>query len=130
MSPAQLFRCVERRYLPLYVGLALAIIALAIVGRELPLRSAGRITAALVQGAAFAASLVLTVRSLRHLDEMYLRIHFEAIVLAFAATPVVITVWGFLESAGLPAVSWGMWIWPMMTGLWFAALGVVARRYR
>ena len=49
---------------------------------------------------------------------------------AFAATGVLLTAWGFLEKAGVPAFQWGIWGWPVMVVLWASGLVVLGRRYR
>lgn len=119
-----------RRFLALAIGTALVIMAAAWVGRQLPLRSPGRILVALVQGAATAALIVATFRPMRRYDELQQRIQLEAFAFAFAGTAILGTAYGFLVNAGLPDIDWGDWIWPGMVGLWVVGLFIANRRYR
>ena len=119
-----------RRLLMLSVGVALAIVAAAWVGRQLPLRSPGRIALALLQGAATAVLVVAMVRPMRQYDELQRRIHLEALALAFAGTAILGTTYGFLVNAGLPDIDWADWIWPGMVVLWVVGLVIANRRYR
>jgi len=102
----------------------------AFVGHALPLLSAARIAVALIQGISIAAVIVTVFVSLRRLDELEQRIQYESMALAFAATAIVITMYGFLEQAGLPEVRWGLWVYPIMFGFWGISWTIVVRRYR
>ena len=46
------------------------------------------------------------VRNMRTLDEMHLRIQYEALGFAFAASALLTFTYGFLENVGFPHVSW------------------------
>ena len=120
----------RRRFLAFAIGTALLIVAAAWVGRQLPLRSPGRIAIALVQGAASAALIVAIARPMRHYDELQRRVHLEAFAFAFVATAILGTTYGFLINAGLPEIDWGSWIWPGMVALWVIGLAIANRRYR
>ena len=120
----------RRRFLTFAIGVALLIVAGAWVGRQLPLRSPGRIAIALLQGAASAALVVAIARPMRRYDELQRRIHLEALAFAFAATAILGTAYGFLINAGLPEIDWGAWIWPGMVALWVVGLVIANRRYR
>jgi Kef-type K+ transport system membrane component KefB len=120
----------RRRILGLALVAAIVILAAAWMGRQLPLRSPGRIAIALLQGAASTALIVATARPMRHYDELQRRIQLEALGLAYAATAILATTYGFLVKAGLPDIDWGSWIWPAMTGLWAIAFAIACRRYR
>jgi Kef-type K+ transport system membrane component KefB len=111
------------------VSVAVVIIG-AFVGHSLPLRSAARIGVALVQGFSVASVIVSVFVSLRRLDELEQRIQYESLALAFAATAIVLTMYGFLERAGLPQVHWALWIYPLMFGFWGVSWAIVVRRYR
>lgn len=119
-----------RRLLLLALGVALAIVGAAWVGRQLPLRSPGRIAIALLQGAATAVLIVAMVKPMRQYDELQRRIHLEALALAFAGTAILVTAYGFLVNAGLPDIDWADWIWPGMVVLWVVGLLIANRRYR
>ena len=55
---------------------------------------------------------------------------FFACAIAFFGTGVLGAGYGFLESAGLPHLDWGLWIWPGMAFLWAAGTAIAARRYK
>ncbi|MBI5710484.1 MAG: hypothetical protein HZC42_09305 [Candidatus Eisenbacteria bacterium] len=130
MMREKLFGCFNWRLIVEAVAAALVVMACAYWGRDLARGAPLRIALAVIQGAAFGFVIVRTLQSIRRLDELGQRIHFEAIVLAFAGTGIAVTAWGFLERAGLPAVRWAVWVWPLMTLLWLVGLVVVGRRYR
>jgi hypothetical protein len=119
-----------RRLLLLSVGVALAIVAAAWVGRQLPLRSPGRIAIALLQGAATTVLIVAMVRPMKQYDELQRRIHLEALALAFVGTAIISSTYGFLVNAGLPDIDWADWIWPGMVVLWVIGLVIANRRYK
>src|SRR5262245_14366862 len=104
----------SRRYLLFSIGVALLIVVAAWVGRQLPLRSPGRIAVALLQGAASAALVAAIVRPMRFYDELQRRIQLEALSVAFAGTAILGSTYGFLIKAGLPDIEWGTWIWRAM----------------
>ncbi len=118
------------RLLMLSVAVAIAIVAAAWWGKQLPLRSTGRIALALFQGAVTAVLIVAMVRPMRQYDELQRRIHLEALALAFVGTAIIATTYGFLVNAGLPDIDWADWIWPGMVVLWVVGLMIANRRYR
>ena len=131
MQGQKLFGCFNTRLLVEALLAAAAVMACAYWQRGFAIGSAPRIALAAVEGAAFGFIIVRTLMSLRRLDELGQRIHFEAITLAFAATGIAIVSYEFVERAGgLPAVRWGLYLWPLMTLFWLAGLVVVGRRYR
>jgi len=69
------------------------------------------------------------VRDMRRLDEMYLRIQFEALGFAFAASAMLTFTYGFLETVGAPHVPW-LWVWPVMGLMWMIGLRIAKRRYQ
>lgn len=69
------------------------------------------------------------VRQLRRLDEMHLRIQFEALGFAFAASALLTFSYGFLENVGAPHLPW-LWVWPVMGLMWIIGLGIARRRYQ
>ena len=120
----------RRRFFTLAVVTALAIVAAAWIGKQLPLRSPGRIALALMQGVASAVLIFAIARPMRQYDELQRRIQLEALALAFAGTAILGTTYGFLVNAGLPDIDWGSWIWPGMVSLWVVGLVIANRRYR
>ncbi|MBX9409407.1 hypothetical protein K5E40_27500 [Pseudomonas baetica] len=69
------------------------------------------------------------VRDMRRLDEMYLRIQFEALGFAFAASALLTFTYGFLETVGAPHFPW-LWVWPVMGLMWMIGLRFAKRRYQ
>ncbi len=69
------------------------------------------------------------VRDMRRLDEMYLRIQFEALGFAFAASALLTFSYGFLENVGAPHIPW-LWVWPVMGAMWMIGLRIARRRYQ
>ena len=66
---------------------------------------------------------------LEQMDELQQRVQLAGIAFAAGATGMVSFVYGFLELAGLPRISW-IWIFPMLIILWGIGVGVASRRYR
>ncbi|MEH3022905.1 MAG: hypothetical protein PGN19_09275 [Pseudomonas oryzihabitans] len=71
----------------------------------------------------------VVLRELRRLDELQLRIQFEALAFAFAATALTTFSYGFLQNVGAPALSWLM-VWPLMGVSWIIGLAIARWRYR
>jgi hypothetical protein len=109
---------------------AAVIIGAALAAKQFERGSAARIALAVLQGLASASAVILPVRSIRGLDELQQRIQLEALAFAFAATGVLTTMYGFLTSAGLPAIEMGTYVWPAMVMLWAIGVALAHRRYR
>ena len=118
------------RQLAVALVAAAVIIVAALVAKGYPRGSGARIALALVEGIATAVCVVFPVWSLRHLDELQRRIQLEALAIAFVGTGVLGAGYGFLQSAGLPPIDWGAFLWPAMVGLWAIGYAVASRRYR
>ncbi|MGP6421555.1 hypothetical protein ACTZGP_22575 [Pseudomonas putida] len=69
------------------------------------------------------------VRNMRRMDEMHLRIQFEALGFAFAASALLTFSYGFLENIGAPHISWTC-VWPVMGAMWIVGLQIARRRYQ
>ncbi|CAD5248446.1 MULTISPECIES: hypothetical protein [Halomonadaceae] len=69
------------------------------------------------------------VRQLRRLDEMQLRIQFEALGFAFAASALFTFSYGFMENIGAPHLPW-LWVWPVMAMMWIVGLMIAKKRYQ
>ncbi len=121
----------HRSVILICLGSALLIVAAALLARQFERGSPPRIAIALLQSAATAVAVIVPVRSIRGLDEMFQKIQLEALAFAFAGTGVLTTAYGFLVSAGLPERSWN-WalVWPLMAALWAVGMVVASRRYR
>jgi hypothetical protein len=102
----------------------------AVLAATLERGSPARIAVAIVQGLIVTAYVVALFFSIRQLDEMEQRIQHESVALAFAGTVIVVNTYGFLEQAGLPAMQWGLWVYPLMFVFWALAYAFVVRRYR
>ena len=109
---------------------AAVIVGAALAAKQFERGSAARIALAVLQGLASASAVILPVRSIRGLDEMQQRIQLEALAFAFAGTGVLTTTYAFLANAGLPAIDWGTYVWPLMVLLWVIGVLMAHRRYR
>jgi hypothetical protein len=69
------------------------------------------------------------VRNMRRMDEMHLRIQFEALGFAFAASALLTFSYGFLENVGAPHIPWTC-VWPVMGLMWIVGLQIARRRYQ
>ena len=69
------------------------------------------------------------VRNMRRMDEMHLRIQFEALGFAFAASALLTFSYGFLENIGAPHIPWTC-VWPVMALMWILGLQIARRRYQ
>jgi hypothetical protein len=124
------FNCYSPWFYALVAVSVVVIVIGAFVGHALPLGSAARIIVALIQGLSTSSVIVSVFLSLRRLDELEQRIQYESLAHAFAATAIVLSVYGFLERAGLPAVQWALWVYPLMFAFWGISRAIVVRRYR
>ena len=124
------FRCFQGAFLRDLLLMALAIIALAYVGRRLPVGRGTRIAVATVQALLIGAIVVRTVMSIRRLDELLLKLHLEGIAISFTIFASLISGWAMLEKAGAPSIEWGVWAWPLMALFWSAAVVIRSRQYR
>jgi hypothetical protein len=76
------------------------------------------------------ALIALVLRAIRKLDEFQKRLHFEAVVVAFLATGVIVFIYGFLQKAGAvsPLNTWFIWLFMAIT--YAAGYGIAARHYQ
>ena len=73
--------------------------------------------------------IVLVVQAIRKLDEFKKRVHFEAVVIAFLATGVIVFVYGFLQKAdALPPFN-AFLIWAFMLITYVIGYAVAIRQY-
>ena len=129
MATVRPFRCFNSRVIVISVLVALALLGLAWAGHAVAPRSALRMAIALAEAAAVGWLVVELVRSIRGLDELERSIHVEALAAAAAIMVTVVSGWGFLAKAGLPAVDWGVWIFPFLSFAWVFGVLRVRRRY-
>jgi len=122
--------CWNTRFIITAAGAALIVVAAALVSKRYPLGSPPRIGLALLEGAATAFVILVPWRQMRRLDELQQRVQLEALAAAFFVTGILGAGYGFLESAGLPHLDWGAWIWPVMAFVWGGAQIIAMRRYR
>jgi hypothetical protein len=126
------FKCFDVRYLGKIFAAALAIVLLSLVSRWTGLvpGTPVRIAVGVVQALLIGYTIVITVGSIRKLDEMQYRMHLEAIAVSFAISATVMTGWTFIsKSGGLPEMTWGTGAWLMMVLFWALGLTIVRRRY-
>jgi len=117
--------------LPLVVAVATA---LAMIGSALLLRADApqgvKVAIALAPVAPFALMFVVFARMTRRMDEMWVRIQFEALALAFMTVAVATVACGQLQRVGvLPGFNVGF-VWAGMAAIYAACFALAARRYR
>lgn len=124
-----------RRLMWAFIGLSVVMVVLmeaaklAIDGLPEP-RGWAAAVITLVPVVPFAAMLVAFARTYRHLDEMVIRVQFEALALTLAFTMIASIGWGQLQKAGLLPLT-EMWVvWPLATFIYGGCLFGVMRRYR
>ena len=130
MPTANPFRCFQGAFLRDLFLMALAILALAWLGRLFSVGSATRLTIATVQALLIGGIVVRTVLSIRRLDELLLKVHLEGIAISFTIFAALISGWAMLEKAGAPSIEWGVWAWPLMALIWSVAVVIRSRQYR
>jgi hypothetical protein len=124
------FRCFDRRYLAWAAPGLVALFALAWLGHAFTRGTPARIAIGALIGAVTGYLIVLSVGTIRRLDELQRRIHLEAIAISFTFTAVLATGISFLDSAGARLPNWDFGWWPVMAFAWVAAALVLNRRYR
>jgi hypothetical protein len=74
--------------------------------------------------------IAMVLHHIRKLDEFQQRLHFEAVVVAFLATGVIVFIYGYLQKAGAvsPLNTWFIWIFMAVT--YAAGYGIAVRHYR
>jgi hypothetical protein len=73
--------------------------------------------------------IVLVVQAIRKLDEFKKRVHFEAVVIAFLSTGVIVFIYGFLQKANaLPPFN-AFLIWAFMLVTYVIGYAVAIRQY-
>lgn len=130
LQPKKPWACFDRRYMIVTLITGPSIIASAWLMKRSPLGSPARLTYGVIEAALLAFFVLYTIASVRRLDELGQRIQLEAIAIAFAISAALFSSWGVLARAGLPAIDWGLWSWPVMAVLWGIAAIVIERRYR
>lgn len=113
---------------------ALAVYAALLVGsiellQHVALASPWRDLVALSPMAAAVAVPWIVLREMRRMDELQMRIQFEALGFAFAGTAILTFSYGFLEGLGYPKLSMFM-VWPILAVLWIVGLVLARRRYQ
>jgi len=68
------------------------------------------------------------IRQYRRMDEFYKRIHAQAFALGAMILGLIVTIWGFAENAGVPALP-TIWIGPALIALWGLCLPIIMKRY-
>jgi len=71
----------------------------------------------------------LFVRAIARLDEVQKRIHMQAFGFSLGGTVLITFGYGFLESAGLPQLSWTL-VAPLIALLWGLGIAILALRQR
>ena len=124
------FRCFDGVFLRNSILIALAILALSFVERGFARGSSARIAVGIAQALLMATFVVASMLTLRKLDEFLLRVHLEAIAIAFTASGALFAAYGMVELAGAPSIEWAVWAWPVMALFWGIAVILRNRHYR
>lgn len=97
---------------------------------HLALTSAARTAVALAPLPGNLALIAMVLRAIRTLDEFQKRLHFEAVVVAFLATGVIVFIYGFLQKAGVvnPLNTWFIWLFMAIT--YAVGYGIAVRHYQ
>jgi hypothetical protein len=117
------------------LGAAILLYAAVLVLSLLALRGGGvdhpgaRIAISLMPMLPGGAICWVLLRQMRRLDELGVRVWFEALGLAFAATALLTFSYGFLENVGFPRLSMFA-VWPLMSACWGLGLAIANWRYR
>ncbi|MBC7664042.1 MAG: hypothetical protein H7276_09655 [Caulobacter sp.] len=124
----------KSRQYTLELSAALAIYAALLVGsiellQHVALASPWRDAVALSPMVAAVAVPWIVLREMRRMDELQVRIQFEALGFAFAGTAILTFSYGFLEGLGYPKLSM-FTVWPILAVLWVVGLVLARRRYR
>jgi|GraSoiStandDraft_4_1057263.scaffolds.fasta_scaffold759778_2 hypothetical protein len=115
---------------PLVIAIATAAV---MIGSALLLKVVtpqwARVAVALSPVGPYALMFYSFARVARRLDEMWVRIQFEALALAFMTFAVLTIAWGQLQRVGvLPDLNLGF-LWPVMGLMYALCLSVARRRY-
>lgn len=124
------FRCLNLRVLAVSLIMGAALVLFARLSKAQPPGSIARWSFALAQAFTYAWFLLEMVKSVRNLDELEQRIHLEAFASAAIFALIVMSAWGFLAKAGLPAMDWPVWIVPLITLAWVFGVFRISRKYR
>jgi hypothetical protein len=125
------FRCFDRRFLVQAIPALILLFGLALAGRTFARGTPARIAIAALLSVVTGYVIVISVATIRRLDEMQQRLHLEAIAISFTVTAVLATASEYMTKAGarLPTLDLGWW-WPFMAFTWVGAVWVLSRRYR
>src|SRR5579872_5179034 len=98
--------------------------------KHVAMEPTARIVAALLPVPGNVTLIAMILRGIRKLDEFQQRLHFEAVVVAFLATGVIVFIYGFLQQADAvrPLNTWFIWIFMAIT--YAAGYGIAVRHYR
>jgi len=130
IASGDLLRCFDLRIIAQALVVALALIGLALLGKQFPAASAARIGIGVAETVVFGYLVAITLMPLSRLDELHQRIHLIAIALAFGLVGVVGTGAEFLSRAGVPMPRLGLWLWLLMVLAWGLGAAIISRRYR
>jgi hypothetical protein len=105
-------------------------ISSAWVLNHLDLSRTARLSVALAPLPGNLILIALVLGAIRKLDEFQKRLHFEAVVVAFLATGVIVFIYGFLQKAGAvsPLNTWFIWLFMAIT--YAVGYGIAVRHYQ
>ena len=97
---------------------------------HLDLGPATRLLVALLPAPGNLILIGMVLRRIRKLDEFQQRLHFEAVVVGFLATGVIVFIYGFLQKAGAVSALNTWYIWIFMAVTYGTGYVIAVRHYR
>lgn len=88
----------------------------------------GKYAWAIVPAVPLLALIVVIARELSRMDEFMQRVHVLSFGITLAITGAITTIWGFLEIAGLPAISI-IYVFPFSVSTWGIINCLMLRHY-
>jgi hypothetical protein len=135
-SPQRVHACSPTgRDLPMLVTAflwAVSYLGALLLLKHIDLTAPVKVAVALLPAIPFAAFLLLFIKHLRNFDELWRRVHLEALAFAFPVAILMLMVLGLLELAHpLPPKDWSYrHVWYYLPLFYFFGLMVSWRRYR
>ncbi|NGY03738.1 hypothetical protein [Solimonas terrae] len=129
MNKVRPFRCFDGKALPTSVGVAIWLVASALLQRQYGQWPDTTRLLATSQMLAVIGLVFVLVRSIARLDELERRIHLEAAATAGVLLITAIAGWSFMERTGLPSVDWSLLATPVFVIAWSLGVWWIGRKF-